>query len=140
MRGGLGPDVVGNRIRAIAEARHGFGERERGALGVGEVGRLAPGRDREQAVVALAGLSCFTDATVDARTAAVDLARAQVDEAQRRLGRAGLAGNADQRLDCGDRARHDRGRVLDSGLHGSPPVTSVRAGPSTRMTDRGGEM
>src|SRR5215213_1884435 len=83
MAGGLVPDLVRYRVRPIAEPGRGLGERQRGALGVGEVGCLSPGRHCEEPLV------CFAELLGDARmldgadAAAVDLARAQVDKLER---------------------------------------------------------
>jgi hypothetical protein len=49
--GRLLPDRVRHRLSAIAEARRRLGQRERRARGLGEVRRLAPGRDREDPLV-----------------------------------------------------------------------------------------
>jgi len=38
--GGLGPDRVGDGILPVGEPGDGLGQRQRGALGVGEVGRV----------------------------------------------------------------------------------------------------
>ena len=51
---GLVPDVVRDGVRPVGEPGHGLGQRERGALGVGEVRRLSPGGDHEDALVGLA--------------------------------------------------------------------------------------
>jgi drug/metabolite transporter (DMT)-like permease len=51
--GGLVPDVVGHRVRPVAEPGHRLGQGQRGPLGVGEVRRLPPGRHREQPLVGL---------------------------------------------------------------------------------------
>jgi O-acetylserine/cysteine efflux transporter len=52
--GGLGPDLVGHRVRPVAESGHGLGEGQRGRLGAGEAGCLPPGRDAEEPLVGLA--------------------------------------------------------------------------------------
>ena len=56
MPGGLVPDLVRYWVGPIAEPGDGFGKRQRRAFGVGEVGRIPPGRDCEEALV---GLPCF---------------------------------------------------------------------------------
>ena len=56
------------------------GESQCGAFGVGEVGRLPPGRHREEALVRFSRLLEVAGVHVDAVAAAVDLGRAQVDE------------------------------------------------------------
>jgi hypothetical protein len=45
--GSLVPDVVGDGIRAVSESRDGFGQRQSGALGGGEVRTVPPGGHRE---------------------------------------------------------------------------------------------
>src|SRR5215208_248455 len=74
--GGLLEYPVGNRIRPVAQAGGGLGERQRGALGVAEVGRLSPGRHREQALVRFARFLEVAGVHVYAVAAAVDLGRA----------------------------------------------------------------
>jgi hypothetical protein len=54
--GGLHPDVVWYRIRPVGQPRSGLGERERRALRLAEVGRLAPRGDEVDALAALADL------------------------------------------------------------------------------------
>jgi hypothetical protein len=73
-------DLVRHRIGAIVEPGHRLGEREGGAFGVGEIRRVAPRRDREQALVGFAGLFGKARMTVDTDAAAIDLARTQVDQ------------------------------------------------------------
>ncbi len=82
MLGGLVPDRIRHRVLAIGKARDGFGQRQRGALGVGEIGRVAPGRDGEQALVGLAQLAGDLRMHVDTDAAAIDLAGAQVHQFQ----------------------------------------------------------
>jgi O-acetylserine/cysteine efflux transporter len=53
--GRLVPDLVGHRVRPVAEPGHGLGQRQRGPLGVGEVRRLPPGRHGKQPLVGLPG-------------------------------------------------------------------------------------
>jgi hypothetical protein len=48
MTGGLVPDLVWNRIRSIAEARHCFGESQSCPFSLREIGRLAPSRYSEE--------------------------------------------------------------------------------------------
>src|SRR5215212_9698080 len=96
---GLAPDLVRHRIRPVAKARGCLSERQRGALGIGEVGRLPPGRHREDAFVGLAHLLGAACARVNAGAAAVDLTRPQVDEIQRLLRHATPARSLEQALD-----------------------------------------
>src|SRR6185437_1106439 len=79
----LVPDGVWHRLGTVGKARHRLRQSQRRAFGVIEIWRLAPGGDRVQPFVALAGLLGVLDATVDAEPAAVDLAGAEVDEAER---------------------------------------------------------
>ncbi len=79
----LVPDIVGHGVRAVAHPGDGFRERQRCALGLAEIGRVAPGGDGEDALVALAGLLELARVHVGAEAAAVDLARAQMDELPR---------------------------------------------------------
>jgi hypothetical protein len=71
--GGLLEDPVGHRIRPVAQACGGLGERQRGAFGFGEVGRLSLGRHREEPLVRFARLLEVAGVHVDAVAAAVDL-------------------------------------------------------------------
>ena len=57
MPGGFGSDLVADRVGAIADARQLLGQRERRAFRLGEIGRVAPGGDREQALVGFAPLA-----------------------------------------------------------------------------------
>jgi hypothetical protein len=79
---GLVPDFVRHGIRPVAEAGHGFGERQRSAFGVTEVERIASGCDGEEA---LAGVRFLPEAKgqVNANAAAVDLAGAEVNKTER---------------------------------------------------------
>jgi len=54
--GGVFPDLVGHRVRPVAEPSDGLGERQRGAFGLGEPGRIPPGRHREETLVRFAFL------------------------------------------------------------------------------------
>ena len=80
---GLLPDLVWDRVRLIGYTGDGLGERQGGAFGVGEVGGIPPGRHDEEALVCFACL--FEEATmlVNAGATAIDLARAQLDKADR---------------------------------------------------------
>jgi len=57
---GLIPHVVGHRVGTVGETGGGLRERQRGALGVAEIRRLAPRRD---GVDALAALPCVLEVT-----------------------------------------------------------------------------
>src|SRR5689334_12275525 len=81
--GGLIPDRVRHWVRAIGEARDRFAQRECGAFRVIEIRHLAPGRNTEQPLVGFAGFPGVLHAAIDAEAAAVDLARAQMNESQR---------------------------------------------------------
>src|SRR5439155_26862008 len=52
----LVPDLVGHRVRPLAEPRGGLGERLGGAFGIGEKGGIRTGRHCEEPRVGLAGL------------------------------------------------------------------------------------
>jgi hypothetical protein len=51
--GGLGPDLVGDRVGAIGEPGDSLGQGQRSSLGVAVVGRLPPASQREQALAGL---------------------------------------------------------------------------------------
>jgi hypothetical protein len=92
---------------------------------------VAPGCDREDALVTLAGIAELTGVHLDSDAGAVDLARAQGDEVERRrrhpgLGRAGAEG--DQGLHG---RRMDHRRVVDARPHETDLVTSTRNRGST---------
>src|SRR5437867_2267514 len=57
----------------------GLSERQGGALGLGEPGRIPPGGHREEALVRFAFLLEVAGVHVDADAAAMDLARPQLD-------------------------------------------------------------
>jgi hypothetical protein len=87
---------------------YGLGQRERGALGVGEVRRLSPCCDRVDALVGLARCLELAGVHVDADAAAIDLARPQLEQVAHRRGHAGSLGdgaNVPQRV---HRARNGR--------------------------------
>src|SRR5262245_19830260 len=90
MPGGLGPDLVWYRVCPVAEPGGGLGERQRGAFGIGELGRLSPSRHCENALICFTCLLEVTGVHVDADTAAIDLARAQADKFERLQRRAAL--------------------------------------------------
>jgi ketosteroid isomerase-like protein len=83
---GLIPDLVSHRVGSVGDPGGGLGERQRGALGVAEIRRLAPRRDGVDARAALARVLELAGVDVHARAAAVDLARAQMHEVERGLG------------------------------------------------------
>ena len=112
------PDVVGHRIRAVAEPRHRFGQRQRRALLVGEIRRVAPAGDGERAQVGLAALPRAARVQIEADGAAVDLAGAQVDKIECLLRDAALLDRRGQ----GHHGLHgvgkNQGRVAHPCLHG----------------------
>jgi hypothetical protein len=63
------PDLIRNRIGAVAEPRRRLGEGERGSLGRREVRCFPPGRDSEDAVVAGTGLLELARVHLDADAA-----------------------------------------------------------------------
>src|SRR5215472_14935205 len=75
---GVIPDLVAHRVWTIAQACRSFGERERGALGIGEIRRFTPCADCENASIRLTHILQGVGMHLDADAAAVDLARAQV--------------------------------------------------------------
>jgi hypothetical protein len=52
--GGFVGNLIGYRVRAVAERGEGLGKRQGGALGIGGEGRVAPGSDGSDPLVALA--------------------------------------------------------------------------------------
>jgi len=78
---GFVPNVVGDGVGTIAESCDGFGEREGGAFGIGEVGCVAPSGDGEEALHGFLRL-LEAKAHVHADAATVDLAGAQMSERQ----------------------------------------------------------
>ena len=74
---------VRHRVLPVAEPSDRLGEGQRGAPGIGEVGRIAPGRHGEEALVRFACLPEDARVHVDADAAAVDLARSHLHEADR---------------------------------------------------------
>src|SRR5260370_22347969 len=77
------PDLVWDRVRTVGETGGGLGEREGSPFGVGEVGRLPPGRHSKESLVCFACLLRAACAVVKAEATAIDLARAQVDKLKR---------------------------------------------------------
>src|SRR5215217_3977639 len=124
--GGFVPDVVGDGVGAVAEAGGGLGEGEGGAFGVGEVGRLAPGGDGEEAVVSLAEFAGDAGVVDGADTAAVDLAGTQIDELQGLRWQTGLLNGLSQSLQSIHRVGNDIGRVVHSRFHQGSPSTDLR--------------
>ena len=129
-------NLVGDGVGLVGEARHRLGERERGPLGVAVVRRLAPGGDGEDALVAHARLAGGAGARVDARAAAVDLARAEVDELERLLRHPGAVSGLDETADRGHDVGEDRGRVLNSGWHLGAPCHNSVCGSVNQVTIR----
>src|SRR6266545_1196256 len=87
---GVVPHLVRNGVRAVGETSSRLGERQSGTLGLGEVRDVSPGGDRVDALIGFAGVLELAGVNVDADAATVDLARAQLDEIQRRLADVGL--------------------------------------------------
>jgi hypothetical protein len=56
MPGGLLPDFVGDRIRAVAEPRHSFREGQGRTFGICKVRRITPDGHGEPALIRFAGL------------------------------------------------------------------------------------
>src|SRR4029434_8148025 len=56
VQSGLVPDLFWHWIRPVAEPCNRFGKRQRGAFGLGKIGRFAPGSYRKQAIVCFARL------------------------------------------------------------------------------------
>src|SRR3954454_16337824 len=71
---GLVPDLVGDGVGPVGQARDRLGQRERRPLGLAEVRCLAPGRHREDPVVGLTELAQDVRVLDGAHAAAVDLA------------------------------------------------------------------
>jgi len=128
LAGDLVPELVGHRVGPVAQARDRLGERQRGALGVGEVGRVPPGGHGEQLLLGGVRFLGVAPAVVDAEAAPVDLASPQVHQLQRRFRHAAFLGALGQRLHCLASAGDEHGRVLHPRLdlgdrvsHGSLP-------------------
>ena len=113
--GGGVVDVVGHA--AVRQPRHRLGQRERCALALVEERALAPGREREDAAVVLAGLLRVDAVHVDAERAAVDLGGADAHElAQARLEGGARVERGDGAVDVARRAREVRfGRSCHGG-------------------------
>ena len=73
----LGPGLVGHAVVGVGEPGALLGERQRGPLGLGEHGGLAPGGDQVEPDRGLTGGRGLLGVDVDAPAAAVDLAGAQ---------------------------------------------------------------
>ncbi|MFK4405162.1 pimeloyl-ACP methyl ester carboxylesterase [Bradyrhizobium ottawaense] len=116
MLGGLIPDRIRYRVLAIGEARDGLGQRQRGALGVREIGRVAPSGHGEQALVGLAQLAGDLGMHVDTDAATVDLAGAQVHQFQE-LFRQTLLGQITEGLQDIHGLGEDHDRVIHAGVH-----------------------
>src|SRR5262249_61262357 len=96
-------------------------ERQGGTFGVAEVGRLAPGRYREKALVTLAGLLCAACARINAEAAAIDLAGTQMDKLKHSLRHAALSGGLEQGQYAIHVVRTDRCWVAHSCFHVTSP-------------------
>ena len=113
---GLVPDRVRHRVLAVGEACDRLGQGQRGALGVGEIGRLAPGRHGKQALVGFAQLAGGLGMHVDADAATIDLAGAQVHQFQK-LFRQALLGQTAKGLKKIHGLGQDHDRVFHAGVH-----------------------
>jgi hypothetical protein len=81
-------DLVWDRVCLIGYTGDGLGQRQGGAFGVGKVGGIPPGHPGEEALVCFARLPEEATVLVNAGATAIDLARAQLDKADRRDGTA----------------------------------------------------
>src|SRR5215510_16582266 len=90
MPGGLIPDFIGDRIRAVAEPCHSFREGQRCTFGICKVRCVTPDGYGEKALIRFAGLPDLTGVHVHADAAAVDLAGTKFDKAKRGLGHSAL--------------------------------------------------
>src|SRR6201999_3334261 len=97
--------------------RDALGQSEGSALRVGEVRRLAPGADREDALVRLAGRLQLARVDVDAAAAAVDEPGPDLDEVAGRLRQAGLARGDVESLQRGHGTGERLGGMVDTGFH-----------------------
>jgi len=93
MTRGLGEDLFGHRDALVRKPRPGLGESQGGALGIGKQSSLAPGRNREDALVAFALPLQIGGVHEDADAAAVDLRGAQMDQLEEGVREAALARN-----------------------------------------------
>src|SRR3989442_10543880 len=120
--GGLVPDVIGNRIRSIAEPRHGLGERQGGAFGIGEIRGIAPGGHGEEAFVRLTCAPGDLRVHVEADTTTVDLAGTQVDEIERLFRHTALLDRLHKRHHRLHGFRHDHRGVAHPCVHDCSPA------------------
>src|SRR5207244_10240908 len=98
----------------------------------GEVRRVPPRRDGEQALARLAALPEIAGVHVDTDAAPVDLTRAQLDEADRRRGDAAFLRRGSEGVQRFDRAGYGHRGIRHTCLHRGSPfrVTSVEFGSS----------
>ena len=80
MAGSVVPDLVGHRIETVGEPRGRLGQRQGRPLGVGEVRSLPPRADHVDALVGLARGLELARVHIQAHAAAVDRARAHLDQ------------------------------------------------------------
>src|SRR5207249_2860099 len=126
---GFIPNLVRQGIGAIAEARQGLRERQRGAFSVAEVWSIAPGGHCEEALIRLAVFLELPGMHVHTYAAAIDLARAQFDKAQRPRGNAALFRRLLQTMQSVHGLRNHQRYVFHTGLHKKTFLSlSCRAG------------
>src|SRR5262245_35516465 len=115
------PDRVGDALAPIGNPRERLGERQRRPLGIVEVRRIPPRRDREEPLVRFAVLPGQLLVHVQADAAAVDLARAQVHEAERLRRYASLLRHRAQGAHGLQGLREDQDGVAHPCMHDSSP-------------------
>jgi hypothetical protein len=142
----LAPQRIRHGIAPVGQPGQRLGQLQRGALGLVEKGRFAPGGDGEDMFVRHAGLLQFLGVHVDTDAAAIDLAGAQMRQLvgfQRQLVIDGVV----QREQCVHGVGQDHHGVVHSGLHDYSPWQLFpdgchigRIGTVTGMTKRGSGM
>jgi len=113
--------VTLRRIGTITQSGNGFRKGESGTFGIGEIGSVSPGGNREKTFIDFIG---FPEAKVHihADAAAIDLAGAEVNQAHRFLRHTTLFSGLRQGLqglNCARRARqigNDRGSHVEKRL------------------------
>src|SRR6266581_6193089 len=118
------PDLIRYRVGPITEPRHRFGESQRSALGVREIGRVSPGCYGEQTFVCFSLFLERAAVHVNANAAAIDLARPQLDQTDRRRRNASFIGHPVQGMKGVHGVWKYHYRILHSCLHDCiPPIT-----------------